>query len=139
MFCLASRHRLPRNMNSKKIRRQLTVRTKQTTRGARSHFIRISVEIVHVSSLHMFPVNQTFRDTMYTPAMTGKFCISISLILMNRIEEARWSRSGGLEKLFVAGSLVQLIAQIFVCDVTRSTNAEGQHNDMVMWTNVQMI
>ena len=31
-----------------------------------------------------------------------------------------------------------IIAQIFVCDVTRSTNAEGQHNDMMMWTNVQM-
>ena len=31
-----------------------------------------------------------------------------------------------------------MIAQIFVCDVTRSTNAEGQHNDMMMWTNVQM-
>ena len=30
-----------------------------------------------------------------------------------------------------------LIAQIFVCDVTRSTNAEGQHNDMMLWTNVQ--
>ena len=31
-----------------------------------------------------------------------------------------------------------IIAQIFVCDVTRSTNAEGQHNDIMMWTNVQM-
>ena len=31
-----------------------------------------------------------------------------------------------------------LIAQIFVCVVTRSTNAEVQNNDMMMWTNVQM-
>ena len=31
-----------------------------------------------------------------------------------------------------------IIAQIFVCVVTRSTNAEVQHNDMMMWTNVQM-
>ena len=29
------------------------------------------------------------------------------------------------------------IAQIFVCVVTRSTTAEVQHNDMMMWTNVQ--
>ena len=30
-----------------------------------------------------------------------------------------------------------IIAQIFVCVVTRSTTAEVQHNDMMMWTNVQ--
>ena len=30
-----------------------------------------------------------------------------------------------------------IIAQICVCVVTRSTTAEGQHNDMMMWTNVQ--
>ena len=29
-----------------------------------------------------------------------------------------------------------IITQIFVCDVTRSTNAECQHNDMMLWTNV---
>ena len=29
-------------------------------------------------------------------------------------------------------------AQIFVCVVTRSTTAEVQHNDMMMWTIVQM-
>ena len=32
---------------------------------------------------------------------------------------------------------LDLIAQIFVCVVTRLTTAEVQHNDMVMWTNVQ--
>ena len=38
-----------------------------------------------------------------------------------------------------SGILVQpaLIAQIFVCVVTRSTTAEVQHNDMMMRTNVQ--
>ena len=30
-----------------------------------------------------------------------------------------------------------MIAQIFVCVVTRSTTAEVQHNDMMMRTNVQ--
>ena len=30
-----------------------------------------------------------------------------------------------------------IIAQIFVCVVTRSTTAEVQNNDMMMWTNVQ--
>ena len=30
-----------------------------------------------------------------------------------------------------------IIAQIFVCVVTRSTTAEFQHNDMMMRTNVQ--
>ena len=34
-------------------------------------------------------------------------------------------------------SRATIIAQIFVCDVTRSTTAEVQHNDMMMWTNVQ--
>ena len=34
-------------------------------------------------------------------------------------------------------SLQAIVAQIFVCVVTRSTTAEVQHNDMMMKTNVQ--
>ena len=33
--------------------------------------------------------------------------------------------------------MITIIAQIFVCVVTRSTTAEVQHNDMMMRTNVQ--
>ena len=40
--------------------------------------------------------------------------------------------------MFVAVmSQLRYHAQIFVCVVTRLTTAEVQHNDMVMWTNVQ--
>ena len=38
----------------------------------------------------------------------------------------------------VEGIYVDLNCANFVCVVARSTNAEVQHNDMMMWTNVQM-
>ena len=39
-----------------------------------------------------------------------------------------------LHEIPISGAI---IAQIFVCVVTRSTTAEFQHNDMMMRTNVQ--
>ena len=43
----------------------------------------------------------------------------------------------GKTMLMRAGRIEVVIAQIFVCVVTRSTTAEFQHNDMMMRTNVQ--
>ena len=54
-----------------------------------------------------------------------------------RIAEERESSNAQIRAL-LNEQRKTIIAQIFVCVVTRSTNAEVQHNDMMMWTNVQM-
>ena len=57
--------------------------------------------------------------------------LQLVLSLVSIVPAARRTR---LAQLCVA-----IIAQIFVCVVTRSTTAEVQHNDMMMRTNVQKL
>ena len=54
------------------------------------------------------------------------------------MEQVRGNADMRCSAQMIRKSFFTISAQIFVCVVTRSTTAEVQHNDMMMWTNVQM-
>ena len=67
----------------------------------------------------------------------GEVCVTVDPDEVPSISFSAMQNPKPADIIGMFSSFLSIIAQIFVCVVTRSTTAEVQHNDMMMWTNVQ--
>ena len=83
---------------------------------------------------------KSYSNILWHPEIATKFDLMMTTDgkITPLCREYSNSRAHPKTRALAAIAAGTIIAQIFVCVVTRSTNAEVQHNDMMMWTNVQM-